>query len=137
MNRQKRISGVSNKKPYVLHGVQNKRSDPLEDERLAAQRERKKRIFLWCFSIAMVVTAGTAFTFKLIEFIHTATSEGSDALASFLIPVLNYLLVAAGFMFLFFWALVTGQFKNVESAKFRMLELQDEIDRQELEARNG
>lgn len=121
-----------------LRGLESPRIDP-EKERV---RERRKRIFLWCFSVAMVVTAGTAFTFKLIEFLHTATTDGADALASFLIPVLNYLMVAAGFMFLFLWALFTGQFKNVESAKYRMLELQNEIDQHEIdlakmEARRG
>jgi cbb3-type cytochrome oxidase maturation protein len=79
----------------------------------------------------MVLTAGTAFLFKLIEFFVTATSQGADALASFLIPVLNYLLVAAGFLCLFLWAYSSGQFRDVEHAKYRMLELQQEIDRQE------
>ncbi len=86
--------------------------------------------FLWLFSVTMVVVAGTAFTIKLIEFIHTATTDGPDALGSFMIPVLNYLLVAAGFFCLFIWAYSAGQFRDLEAAKFRMLELQDEIDRE-------
>ena len=90
---------------------------------------RGKRLFLWAFSIAMVVTAGTAFTMKLIDFAITASNEGQDALASFLIPVMNYLLVAAGFSCLFVWAYVTGQFRDVERPKYRMLEMQQEIDR--------
>lgn len=87
------------------------------------------RWFLWIFSIAMVVTAGTAFLFKLIEFFHTATSHGSDALASFLIPVLNYLLVAAGFFCLFLWAYLSGQFRDIEAPKYRMLEIEAEFER--------
>jgi nitrogen fixation-related uncharacterized protein len=98
----------------------------------------RARRFLWVFSIAMVGIAGTAFLFKLIEFIVTATSRGPDALGSFLIPVLNYLLVAAGFFCLFLWAYFTGQFRDLEAPKYRMLEMQREIDRQELlEARQG
>ena len=89
------------------------------------------RRFLWAFSIAMVLVAGTGFIFKLIEFIATATSEGSDALASFLVPVLNYLLVAAGFFCLFLWAYCNGQFRDLESAKYRMLELNTEADLRE------
>lgn len=91
----------------------------------------KARLFLWLFSLAMVLTAGSAFFMKLIEFYATATREGSDALASFLIPVLNYLLVAAGFFCLFLWAYMTGQFRDLEAAKYRMLEMQAEIDRDE------
>jgi cbb3-type cytochrome oxidase maturation protein len=89
------------------------------------------RRFLWIFSIVMVVTAGSAFLFKLIEFFVTATREGPTAMGSFLIPVLNYLLVAAGFFLLFLWAYFSGQFRDVEAPKYRMLQMQDEIDREE------
>lgn len=88
--------------------------------------------FLWIFSVAMVLFAGSAFVFKLIEFILTATTGGPRALGSFLLPVLTYLLVAAGFFCLFLWAYATGQFRDVEAPKYRMLEMQDEIDRQEM-----
>ena len=90
---------------------------------------RTTRRFLWVFSVVMVVTAGTAFIFKLIEFFYTATTKGSDALYSFLMPVLTYLVVAAGFACLFFWAVFGGQYRDVEGPKYRMLEMQDEIDR--------
>lgn len=92
------------------------------------------RRFLWIFSIAMVLTAGSAFVFKLIEFVATATHHGTDALASFLIPVLNYLLVAGGFFCLFLWAYFAGQFRDLEAAKYRMLELDREIDAAEARA---
>ena len=62
-------------------------------------------------------------------FTSTATRHGSDALASFLIPVLNYLLVAAGFFCLFFWAYAKGHFRDIEGPKYRMLELEREYDR--------
>ncbi len=95
-------------------------------------QEKSKRWFLLVFSIVMVAIAGTAFIFKLIEFYTTATTGGPEALGSFLIPVLNYLLVAAGFFCLFMWAYFTGQFRDVEAPKYRMLEMQDQFDRQEL-----
>jgi cbb3-type cytochrome oxidase maturation protein len=92
---------------------------------------RGARRFLWIFSILMVVTAGSAFIFKLIEFFVTATREGPSALGSFLIPVLNYLLVAAGFLLLFLWAYFSGQFRDVEAPKYRMLEMQEQFDREQ------
>jgi nitrogen fixation-related uncharacterized protein len=91
----------------------------------------RTRTFLWVFSVVLVLVAGSAFVLKLIEFIATATSDGTDALASFLIPVLNYLLVAAGFFSLFLWAYATGQFRDLEAAKYRMLEMQRELDLEE------
>ncbi|MCB1036239.1 MAG: cbb3-type cytochrome oxidase assembly protein [Acidobacteria bacterium] len=82
----------------------------------------------------MVLVAGSAFIFKLIEFYTTATTSGPGALACFLIPVLNYLLVAAGFFCLFLWAYFSGEFRDMEAAKYRMLEMQLQFDRQEKEA---
>lgn len=89
---------------------------------------RGARVFLWVFSVVMVLTAGGAFLFKLCDFYITATTHGSQALASFLIPVLNYLIVAVGFACLFLWAYFSGQFRDVEAPKHRMLEMQHEID---------
>ncbi len=90
---------------------------------------KQTRVFLWGFSVAMVVIAGTGLVMKLIEFYATATTEGADALASFLIPVLNYLLVAGGFFCLFFWAYFSGQFRDLEAAKYRMLEMHRDFER--------
>ncbi len=87
------------------------------------------RVFLWVFSVVMVLTAGGAFLFKLCDFYITATTQGTQALASFLIPVLNYLIVALGFACLFMWAYFSGQFRDIEAPKYRMLEMQREIDR--------
>lgn len=104
---------------------------PPTPEALAAQRKARAgggRTFVRVFSVILLLTAGIAFIFKLIEFAYTATTKGSDALASFLIPVLNYLIIAAGFFCLFIWAYVTGQFRDVEGPKYRMLEMQREID---------
>ena len=90
---------------------------------------RRGRVFLWVFSVIMILTAGGAFIFKFCDFYITATTEGSHALASFIIPVLNYLIVAVGFACLFLWAYFSGQFRDLEAPKYRMLEMQREIDR--------
>ncbi len=94
-----------------------------------AALSNRARVFLWVFSVAMVLTAGGAFLFKLCDFYITATTQGAQALASFLIPVLNYLIVAVGFACLFLWAYFSGQFRDIEAPKYRMLEMQREIDR--------
>lgn len=92
---------------------------------------RARTLFLWIFSAAMVLTAGTAFIFKLVDFYITATTQGSAALGSFLIPVMTYLLVAAGFGCLAFWAYCRGEFRDVEQVKYRMLEMQEQFEREE------
>ena len=90
---------------------------------------RRARVFLWVFSVAMILTAGSAFVMKLCDFYVTATTQGPGSLASFLIPVLNYLVVALGFACLFLWAYFSGQFRDLEAPKYRMLQMQREIDR--------
>lgn len=92
---------------------------------------QRTQVFLWTFSVVLVMVAGSAFLMKLVEFFYTATSSGTDALASFLIPVLNYLMVAAGFFCLFLWAYSRGHFRDIEGPKYRMLEMQAEFDRLE------
>ena len=72
----------------------------IRDERPPSRGTQR---FLWIFSVVMVLIAGSAFIFKLIEFFLTATREGPAAMGSFLIPVLNYLLVAAGFLLVRNW----------------------------------
>lgn len=93
--------------------------------------------FVFYFNILVILMAGSAFLFKLVEFTLTFTklapsspeALNADPTLRFAIqPVITYLIVAAGFACLFFWAYLTGQFRNIEGPKFRMLEMQDEID---------
>lgn len=118
--RDREPSSSAHRPPPRLRAVPDPRRD--------GEPSARVRFFLWVFSFVLVGVAGTAFVMKLIEFIATATRDGSDALASFLIPVLNYLLVAAGFFCLFLWAYFSGQFRDLEAPKYRMLEMQRELD---------
>lgn len=118
---------ISRKSP-----VHDDSTDQATHEADALQRRaqsRSARVFLWSFSVCMLLTAGGAFVFKLIEFILSFTS--SETVQFTLFPILTYLVVAAGFACLFMWAYLGGQFKNVEEAKYRMLEMQREIDARE------
>jgi hypothetical protein len=82
--------------------------------------------FVWGFGVAMVLVAGGGFGFKLFEFITVVT--GDHPMNFSLLPVLTYLIVAAGYGCLFVWAYLRGQFREVEAPKLRMLEMQDRID---------
>lgn len=94
--------------------------------RTSPTTDMKPNRFVFWFSIVVILMAGSAFLFKLIEF--AITFSQSESIRFALIPVMTYLIVAAGFASLFFWAYLTGQFRNIEGPKFRMLEMQDEID---------
>lgn len=92
------------------------------------EASRRVHRFVWGFGVIMVVIAGGGFIFKLIEFL-SAFNSGEPFQFS-IIPVMTYLIVAAGFGCLFMWAYLAGQFKDIEGPKYRMLEMQDEFDRQ-------
>jgi len=92
------------------------------------RRNRGKRAPLWViiFLVMTIVLAGLGFLLKLIEFISSwMQSDGTDFAIA---PVAAYLAMAGGFICLFIWAWRKGQFRDIEAPKYRMLELQEEID---------
>jgi hypothetical protein len=88
-------------------------------------QERAPRWLLWTF-IAVVACAGCGFVFKLIEFGHTLHASPDVSFA--LMPIITYLVVAAGFFCLLTWATLGGHFKDIEGAKHFMLENERALD---------
>lgn len=72
------------------------------------------------FFTLICLVAGTMFFFKLHEFLQTVKN---DELAGFAFdPIMTYGFVAAGFFLLLLWAFFTGQFKDIESTKYEMMD---------------
>lgn len=72
-----------------------------------------------------LVPACIGFTWKFVDLLILADlDEGAFALA----PIMNYLLSSLGFFMLFFWAVRHGMFRNVEKAKYTMLENEKMLD---------
>lgn len=90
----------------------------------------RRSVAAWSCWILLVATAaaGAGFVYKMIQFSREAlTSE----VASFaVVPVVVYILVALGFIALFFWALARGQFRDIEGPKYRLLESEERYDRE-------
>jgi hypothetical protein len=82
---------------------------------------RAARIICWVLTLAMTIS-GVAFFTKIFRFSQTFWSEGAEMLGFALIPVTNYLCVAAGFFLLLIWAYLKGDFSDIERAKFELLE---------------
>lgn len=94
-------------------------------------RRVAQRVPLWVFvfSVLTIALSGGGFIFKLVEFVRAYGVGGEVDFA--IVPLACYLSVAAGYLFIFLWAFSRGMFRDVERPKFRMLELQDEIDARE------
>ncbi len=88
---------------------------------------RTQKTILWTAMILGLAGAGTAFAYKVAEFIYTI---GSDEVKGFAdVPVTVYFVVATGWLCLFVWCWRTGKFTDNERAKLEMLEMEEEYDR--------
>jgi hypothetical protein len=121
------------------------------------QRSRRWYWIQVALAIGILVPAGLGFGNKLREFILLYTSHerqraqrqvaredsvppAADTPARHftsqeiedggfaLVPILNYLLVSAGFLLLFFAALLHGMFRDIEKPKHQMLENEALLD---------
>lgn len=68
---------------------------------------------------AFVLPAGIAFVLKFLKFMRTVGTDELGAIA--LVPMLNYLAVASGFLCLLAWAILRGMFHDIEQPKFQLL----------------
>ena len=88
-------------------------------------RDRAPRWLIVLF-LVVLVTAGAAFTFKLVEFARTLRDSPDVSFA--LMPIVTYLVVAGGFFCLLAWALLGGHLRDVEGPKHFMLENERALD---------
>jgi hypothetical protein len=98
---------------------------PLPDA--ADRMERRGRIILWTAMIAGLIAAGTAFSYKVAEFIFTLGSKDVQGFAD--VPVTVYFAVAAGWLCLLGYCFASGKFKDIESSKWDMLKQEMEYER--------
>jgi hypothetical protein len=89
---------------------------------MKTQEQSRGAIYIASFLTAAIVVCGVAFFYKLFRFASTIWENGSEMLGFALLPMSNYLLVAAGFLMLLIWAFLKGEFKDIERAKYELLE---------------
>ena len=84
----------------------------------------------WASRIMLVsiVIGGSGFVYKLTQFSKEALAGEAASFA--VVPVVVYVCVALGFVCLFLWALLRGQFRDIEAPKHRLLEQEEIYDRQ-------
>jgi cbb3-type cytochrome oxidase subunit 3 len=94
---------------------------------IESRGERRSRVILWTCMIFGMVSAGTAFCYKVAEFIFTLNSNEVRGFAD--VPVTVYFVVATGWLCLLVWCFWTGKFKDVEESKYDMLRQEDDYER--------
>jgi hypothetical protein len=86
-----------------------------------------KAIVLVVMAAAIVVPAAIGFITKFVYFVRTLRTDNAGSFA--IVPMINYLAVAAGFFCLLIWAAYRGMFRDIEGPKFTMLDREDRLDR--------
>ena len=86
-----------------------------------------KGLVLFLLTVAVMFVAGGAFFYKMTEFVVTMARGdvegfGAVAVATYVVGMLPLLLLTV-------WAVLSGHFRDVERPKFRMLEIDAEIER--------
>ena len=95
-------------------------------------RKRSVRQSVLIFFCTAITIAGCMFFYKLFQFLKTIRK---DELAGFAFdPIIVYGVVAVGFLFMLGWAFLSGQFRDVERAKYDMLERFERDEASELAA---
>ena len=86
-----------------------------------------KAIALGVMAVAIIVPAAAGFITKFVYFVQTLRTDASASFA--IVPMVNYVVVAAGFFCLLIWAAYRGMFRDIEGPKYTLLEREDQLDR--------
>ncbi len=86
-----------------------------------------RRIVVAGFAVGVLVIAGLGFAYKMSEFAMTIAQDDVEGFGAVAVSV--YLIGMLPLLFLMLWAVLTGQFRDLERQKYRMFELDREIER--------
>ena len=95
----------------------------------------RKRLVLFAMTIAVMFVAGGAFFYKMTEFAVTMARGDIEGFGA--VSVTTYVVGMLPLMFLTLWAALTGRFRDIERPKFRLFELDEEIEREERAAKQA
>jgi hypothetical protein len=91
------------------------------------QSDRIRSVTIVGFAVAVLVIAGLGFAYKMTEFAVTIMKEDVEGFGA--VAVATYLIGMVPIMFLSLWAVLTGRFRDIERPKYRLLEIDREIER--------
>ena len=87
------------------------------------------------FAVAILVIAGLGFVYKMTEFAMTIVKDDVEGFGAAAVSL--YLMGLLPIVFLNLWAILSGRFRDIERPKYRMFELDREIDRAEARHAHG
>lgn len=90
-------------------------------------RVTNKRLILFVMTILVTCVAGFAFLNKMAEFVMTIVNDEVSGFG--VVSVVTYLAGMLPLLLLTLWAAFSGRFRDIERPKYRMFELDQEIER--------
>jgi hypothetical protein len=90
-------------------------------------RPTSKGVILFVMAILVTCVAGLAFMNKMTEFVLTIVHD--DVAGFGIVSVATYLMGMLPLLLLTLWAAFSGRFRDIERPKYRMFELDQEIER--------
>lgn len=79
------------------------------------------------FGVLVICGAGFGFVYKMSEFVMTIVKDEVEGFG--VVAVAIYLTGLIPVICLMMWAIVTGKFRDIEAPKYRLFELEAEIER--------
>lgn len=95
-------------------------------------KPKKKNRPLVVFQWAVIIIAGTGFTYKFVEFTYSIFKTGNELVQFAVTPIVMYSCVALGFFMMFLWTVVRGDYKDIERPKYRLFEREVELGDKDL-----
>jgi len=86
-----------------------------------------RTIAVLSFAVVVLASAGLGFAYKMTEFTMTIVNDDIVGFGAAAVSV--YLIGMVPIVFLTLWAVFTGKFRDIERPKFRLFELDREIER--------
>lgn len=94
----------------------------LEEIRMKRDKKEWTALILGTWVISGIAFASLAFVYKVIEVLNTVPKGEMAGFA--VMQVVTYILIATGFFFLFLWSFLKGDFRDMEKAKYKVLEME-------------
>lgn len=89
--------------------------------------ESRRGMTAIAFGVAIVCAAGVGFVYKMTEFAMTIVRHDVEGFGAVAVSI--YLIGLLPVIFFMLWAIATGKFRDIEAPKYRVLELDAEIER--------
>jgi hypothetical protein len=89
--------------------------------------ESKRELAVYVFAAAVLVFAGFGFVYKMTEFAATIIKDDIEGFGTVAVSI--YLIGMVPIAFFTLWAVLAGKFRDIEAPKYRLFELDAEIER--------